>query len=177
MKEAAEPAAADGDAAAAPFPVEVVRSPRRQRSASARLIDGRLVVRVPAGVSTAEERRLVAELVAKVARRQRSDVIDVAARAAQLARRYGLPKATSVRWVANQATRWGSCSTASGDIRVSDRLAGFPGWVLDYVLVHELAHLVHPDHSAAFWAVVARYPRAERARGYLMAKGLEAEET
>jgi predicted metal-dependent hydrolase len=81
-----------------------------------------------------------------------------------------------VRWADNQRSRWGSCSTTTGDIRVSRALIDCPPWVLDYVLVHELAHLVEANHSPAFWAVVARYPRAERARGYLMAKGLEPDD-
>jgi predicted metal-dependent hydrolase len=72
------------------------------------------------------------------------------------------------------ASRWGSCTPATGDIRLSDRLARFPTWVLDYVIVHELAHLVVPDHSADFWKLVARYPKAERARGYLIAKSGDA---
>jgi hypothetical protein len=52
-------------------------------------------------------------------------------------------------------------------------LASEPGWVLDYVIVHELAHLDVPRHGPAFWSIVNRYPRAERARGFLMARGLE----
>ena len=55
---------------------------------------------------------------------------------------------------------------------MSTRLAAWPPWVLDYVLVHELAHLVEFDHSPAFHALVDRYPRAERARGFLIAKSM-----
>jgi predicted metal-dependent hydrolase len=159
-----------------PFPVEVVRSDRRVRTVSARLVNGVLVVRVPARLSAKEEARYVAELAGKVARRQRSDCVDVDERARQLARRFDLPAPASVRWSDNPQSRWGSCTVTTGDIRVSTRLAGFPGWVLDYVLVHELAHLAVTDHSPAFWSLVARYPKAERARGYLMAKGLEDDE-
>ena len=166
------PGGAGGDL---PFAVRVVRSHRRVRTASARLVEGVLVVRVPAGMEPTAERRCVDELARKVARRQRSDCVDVEQRARELARRFRLPQPSRVRWVDNQQWRWGSASSGTGEIRVSTRLAGFPGWVLDYVLVHELAHLAVPDHSPAFWALVARYPRAERARGYLMAKGLEDE--
>ncbi|MFV2041564.1 MAG: M48 family metallopeptidase, partial [Candidatus Hydrothermarchaeales archaeon] len=67
----------------------------------------------------------------------------------------------------------GSCNTLTGNIRVSRRLAAMPEWVLDYVIVHELAHLVHGDHSPDFWSLVNRYKLAERARGFLMAKDLE----
>ena len=152
-----------------------MRSARRTRTASARLVGGVLVVRVPAALSSAEEVDLVERLARRVARRQRSEATDVDARARQLARRLGLPTPLRVRWVDNQHSRWGSCTPATGDIRISRRLAQVPLWVLDYVLVHELAHLEVADHSPAFWSLVGRYERAERARGYLMAKGLEDE--
>jgi len=72
-----------------------------------------------------------------------------------------------VRWVDNQGSRWGSCTPIDATIRLSSRLRGMPTWVIDYVLVHELAHLLVPGHGPAFWAEVGRYPRSERARGYL----------
>jgi hypothetical protein len=59
-------------------------------------------------------------------------------------------------------------------VRISSRLVGEPGWVLDYVIVHELALVSVPRHDARVWALVRRYPRAERARGFLMARGLDA---
>jgi len=68
--------------------------------------------------------------------------------------------------------RYGSCTPVDGTIRISDWLANMPDWVLDYVIVHELVHLIEPSHNARFWALVARYPRAERARGFLIAKGM-----
>ena len=77
------------------------------------------------------------------------------------------------RSVDNQAWRWGSCTPSDGAVRISSRLAREPGWVLDYVIVHELAHLLVASHGQAFWALVNRYPRTERARGFLMARGLE----
>ena len=90
-------------------------------------------------------------------------------RALDLAQRYldGAVHPRSVRWVDNQTTRWGSCTPADGTIRLSRRLSGMPSWVVDYVLLHELAHLLIPGHDAEFWALVHRYPKAERARGYL----------
>lgn len=71
---------------------------------------------------------------------------------------------------------WGSCTMDDGSIRISSRVASFPSWVLDYLLVHELAHLVVGDHSPAFWAVVNRYPKTEHARGYLIAKSTDEDD-
>ncbi len=73
----------------------------------------------------------------------------------------------TVRWVDNQNSRWGSCTPSDRSIRLSTRLQGMPAWVIDYVLVHELAHLIEAGHTPAFWAWVDRYPKAERAKGFL----------
>ncbi len=79
-----------------------------------------------------------------------------------------------MRWVTNQNTRWGSCTPSEGTIRLSHRLRTMPPWVIDYVLVHELVHLLVPGHGADFWALVARYPRTERAKGFLEGVALTA---
>ncbi len=151
------------------YPVEVIRSERRVKTVSARIIDGVIRVRIPSWMSDADEQKFVTDVVQRIEQERRSHAIDLSARAASLAARFDLPLAESIRWSKTQRQRWGSCSVHSGDIRVSDRLVDVPPWVLDHVIVHELAHLVVADHSPAFDALVNRNPLAERAIGYLMA--------
>lgn len=151
---------------ARPFEVRVVPSERRRKTVGARLRDGVLEVRVPAGLAAEEQQHWADRMAARFERRGITDRVDLDERARALARRYGLPVPVSVRWVDNQEHRWGSCSP-DGTIRLSSRLGPFPGWVLDFVLVHELAHLARPDHGPGFQALVGRYPRAERAQGFL----------
>lgn len=150
--------------------VEVIRSARRRKTVQARLVDGVLRVSVPATMSRADERRWVEEMTRRIERRSVSKSIDLEQRADQLASRYGLPRPRSIRWAARQAWRWGSCTPADGTVRITSRLAGEPEWVLDYVIVHELAHLRVAAHNKEFWALVRRYPQAERARGFLIAR-------
>ncbi len=152
--------------------VEVRRSARRLRTVSAYREGGRTVVLLPASMSAADERRWVAVMLDRLAAqdRRRSPSDDaLLAHARELSRRYlnGRARPATVRWVTNQGTRWGSCTPARRSIRLSSRLRGMPPWVVDYVLLHELAHLVVPDHGARFWQLLASYPRTERARGYL----------
>jgi len=153
--------------------VEVVRSARRRKTVEARKVGGVLRVSIPARMSKAEEDHWVAVMLRRFERWASADAVDVVARAEALARQLGLPRPSSVRWVDNQHSRWGSCTIDDRSVRLSTRLAGFPRWVIDYVIVHELAHLAVPDHSPDFWALVDRYPRAERAKGFLIAKGME----
>ena len=130
------------------------------------------IVLLPARFSPAEERQWVARMLDRLAAREkrlRPSDDGLLERASGLSARYlgGAAVPRSVRWVDNQNSRWGSCTPADASIRLSTRLRGMPGWVLDYVLVHELAHLIVPGHGPGFWRLVAAYPRAERARGYL----------
>ena len=153
--------------------VEVVRSKKRKRTMQAYLANGKLRVLVPAGLPTDEESRLVETMVARATRKLSSAGVDLAARAGQLATRYALPTPSSIEWSDRQLTRWGSCTPSDGRIRISNRLASMPGWVLDWVLVHELAHLEVANHGERFQALVRRYELGERAKGYLMAKSEE----
>ena len=150
--------------------VEVIRSPRRRKTVQARRVNGVVRVTIPATMTRAEEERWVAEMVRRLERSIGADGVDLMERAAQLADRYGLPRPSTIRWVDNQELRWGSCTPVDASIRISSKLVAEPGWVLDYVIVHELAHLVVPGHGTGFWELVDRYPRAERARGWLMAR-------
>jgi len=162
--------------------VKIVRSKRRKRTVEARLESGILVVRAPAAVSDAELcpiiEKLKARLEEKQRRRQFKSDASLEARARELNRRYFDGQLTwgSIRYVTNQDKRFGSCTPSQGTIRISHRVERMPAWVRDYVVVHELAHLVEPNHSRAFWELVDRYPRTERARGYLIAIGMEADE-
>jgi predicted metal-dependent hydrolase len=153
--------------------VEVVRSAKRRKTVSAQMVDGRLRVSIPSWMSKAEEQRYVDDMVRRMTRRRTAETIDLPERARALATRYGLPLPASIRFVDNQLARWGSCTPADRTIRLSSRLAAYPPWVLDYVIVHELAHLVEAGHGPRFKELVGRYPRVERATGFLIAKGLD----
>lgn len=150
--------------------VEVKRSTRRRKTVEARLVDGTLRVAIPSWMTAADEAHWVEVMSQRFSRKADTTEIDLVARADGLAERFGLPSPAAITWSTRQNTRWGSCSVDTGRIRISDRLAGFPDWVIDYVIVHELAHLVESGHNRPFWTIVNRYPLAERARGYLMAR-------
>ena len=146
---------------------------------SARVVNGVCEIRAPARLSDAELEPIVHKLVERLQnKRERQALSDAKLEgvAKSLNRRYfdGKLRWQSVKWVTNQKKRVGSCTHSNGTIRISHRVASMPAFVRDYVIVHELAHLAEPNHGPAFWKLVARYPRAERARGYLMALGAES---
>ncbi|MFQ6170008.1 M48 family metallopeptidase [Oryzobacter sp. R7] len=152
--------------------VEVRRSRRRRRTVSAYRDGDRTVVLIPASFSRAEEERWVARMLARLSageRRRRPTDAALLARAQSVSRRYlgGHAQPTSVRWVSTMGRRWASCTPSEGTIRVSDRLRDVPDHVLDYVLLHELGHLLVHGHGPAFWRLLASYPKLERARGFL----------
>lgn len=172
-------------------PVEVRRSARRTRTVAAFWENGTAVVAIPARFTAAQEKEWVQRMLAKLhkqgerrtasGRKRPASDAALAAHAAQLSERYlgGRAVPASVRWVSNQNSRWGSATPAEGTIRLSDKLRPMPQWVIDYVLLHELAHLLVAGHNAAFWKLLEAYPETARARAFLegvsyaMARGLK----
>ena len=157
--------------------VEVRVSTRRKKTSEAKWVGGRIVVSVPAHLDRESRQKtidwLVERLLARHSPQSRLGDDELLERAIELSDRYLVgARPASVRWVANQTARWGSCSYYSGDIRVSHRLRAVPGWVLDSVLVHEVAHLTHPDHSRAFHRLAGAYPRHQEAGVFLAGYGL-----
>ena len=152
--------------------IEVRRSKRRRRTVSAYRDGDKVVVLIPASMSRKQEAEWVTTMLARLERsekRKRPSDEQLARRSRELSDAYlgGLAKPDTVRWVSNQNARWGSCTPGNKSIRLSSRLQGMPSWVVDYVLVHELAHLLEAGHTREFWAWVDNYPQAERAKGYL----------
>lgn len=153
--------------------IEVRRSRRRRRTVSAYRDGDRIVVMIPATMTRRQEAEWVETMLKRLEkseRRKRLSDDDLMKRACRLSDRHlgGMAVPESVRWVDNQVARWGSCTPGDRTIRLSARLQGMPSWVVDYVLVHELAHLLEAGHDANFWAWVDRYPQAEKAKGYLL---------
>ncbi|MGQ0823564.1 MAG: M48 metallopeptidase family protein [Actinomycetota bacterium] len=156
--------------------IELVRGTRRRKHVEGVLVGDTLRVSFPYRMSRAEAEQVALELADRMRRRADPVCIDVAARARRLAREHGFPRPRRVEWSSQQVSRWGSCTVDDGVIRVSSRLAQYPPWVLDYVLVHELAHLLVPHHGPRHDDLVNRFPRAERARGFLVAKDLDPDD-
>lgn len=160
--------------------VEIRRSRKRVRTVTAWREGDRTIVAIPARFTRAQEhewvRRMLTRLAAQERRRRPSDD-ELMSRATDLSTRYlgGRARPTTVRWSTNQGRRWGSCTPSDGTIRISDRVRGMPRWVLDYVLLHELAHLLHAGHGPEFWAELDSYPRTARARGFLEGYAYAAE--
>jgi len=110
------------------------------------------------GLGTDERRRLQARAH-----------VELPARLLELAATHGL--AVSRVSVRNQRTRWGSCGR-DGHICLNWRLILMPGWVRDYVIIHELMHLRRLDHSSRYWRLVAEaYAGYEAARQWLRVHG------
>jgi len=164
--------------------VEIRASTRRKKTGTAHWSGSRIVVLIPARIKGRERMTFVDDLVERLmTQRPQNSAGDgsLEDRARALAERYNdgvMP--SSVRWVKNQQARWASCSPASKEIRMSNRLRQCPEWVIDAVLVHELAHLQEVGHTPRFYEIADRFEQQEESavflEGYALGLGLRIEE-
>ena len=159
----------------------IVRSAARTKTISAQpQDDGSVRLLVPAALSRTQVLTYARQLVPKVEKKRATshekkerftrDAF-LKERAENLVARY-LPELGSVadlhiRWVTNQGKRWGSCTPAQSMIRISHVLQGAPAYVLDYVIHHELCHLLEHTHNTRFKKLENRYPERGRAEAFL----------
>ncbi len=130
-----------------PMHLERVEEAGRKARARVEVLKDRVVVRVPAAM-----RASTLAVAEEWLRSQARTVIGDAVKR-QSARMHARPASLTIR---DQRTRWGSCST-SGTLSFNWRLVMAPPEVMEYVVIHELAHLFHHNHSKDFWALVAAY--------------------
>ena len=157
--------------------IRVIRSSRRKKSIGAYREQGAIVISVPARLSNSKVSAVIPELVEKILTKEAKERLtdsQLHERSLYLLGKY-LPEfvitPASVTW-RSMNERWGSCTTVDRTIRISDRLNGAPEYVVDYLLVHELIHLMIPDHGVEFEGLLARFESSDRASAYL--EGYEA---
>jgi predicted metal-dependent hydrolase len=147
--------------------VDFVNSTRARRLSITVKSDGSVRVAVPRGISIRKARSFLSSRIEWVVRsreklgsrrvprgklppvdRNRARVV-LAGRLNKLARRHGFMY--NRLYVRNQKTRWGSCSSKN-NISLNMNLVSLPGELRDYVILHELVHTRHKNHSREFWA-------------------------
>jgi hypothetical protein len=162
-----------------PPQVTIIRSRRRKKTIQTKSGDGRLWIYLPAGMNPKDEQKWIDRMIQRNERWEQKKTVKqsdswLIHRAGELNKKYFDGTLNfSIRFVTNQNSRYGSCTSLDKSIRISDRVKTMPSWVQDYIIIHELTHLIYPDHSKKFWETVNRYRYAERAKGYLIALGVE----
>ena len=160
--------------------VVIIRSKKRKRSIEAKIVNEKLFIYLPDRVNESEEKKWIEKMTKWSQNHQKKKELNssnLSKRAQDLNKKYFNGTLDfSIRFVTNQNTRYGSCTSSTKTIRISDKIAKMPRWVQDYVIIHELTHIVHPNHTKKFWEKVKQYKYTERARGYLIAVGLNPDE-
>jgi predicted metal-dependent hydrolase len=143
------------------------------KNVNARLRGSTLSVSAPRNLAQKDLEPIVRQLARKLVRREHAQRIneeeDALGLACKIARRFPRPpNVERVLFVSTQRSRWGSYSQRTGTVRLNAGLRSMPRWVLEAVVAHELAHVIHPDHSPAFWDLLGRVcPEKDRAKAFL----------
>jgi len=142
------------------------------------MVNDCLIVSAPLSLSEENLTRIVSDFKLKFEKKKLKEELDrnqpLVSIAAMLNKKYfnNELKINSIEYVTSQNSKYGCCNYRDGHIRISHKVGFMPKWVRDYVIVHEMAHLIEPNHGKAFWGIVYRYKLTERARGFLFAAGL-----
>ena len=150
---------------------------KRVKNVNARLRGSTLYISAPPQMPSKRIEQMSMELGRKLLRRERARRVnneeDALALALKVARRFERqPMVDKALFVTNQRSRWGSYSQKTRTIRLNAALRSMPRWVLEAVVAHELAHVIHPDHSPEFWELLhSVYPETERAMAFLEGVG------
>ena len=161
--------------------VKIIYSTKRKKTIQAKMVNGKLWIYLPANITKTEEQRWIKHMKNRFDKRKRRQKLNsnerLQKRTQEINKQYfnGILD-FEIKYVTNQTSKYGSCTPKTKMIRISDRISDMPRWVLDYVIIHELTHLIHPDHSKKFWEKVNKYKYAERAKGYLIAVGMNSDE-
>jgi len=162
--------------------IKVIRSSKRKKTIQAKIADGKFLIYLPSGLTKNEEEKWIRAMIDKnekqKIRNKLNTTSELKKRADKLNEKYFEKSLDfNIKYVTNQNTKFGSCTPKIKMIRISDKLATMPRWVQDYVIIHELAHLLYPNHSKEFWKKVNQFNYVERAKGYLIAVGMMTDET
>ncbi len=129
-----------------------VRVVANRKMASGRLQNNVLQIRMPSSYDFFERQKACASLISKVL--SQYFLPEFSERVHELNDLHFQKKINKIKFKYNHSN-WGSCS-ANGNLNFSSRLLLTPQFITDYVIIHELAHLVHMDHSKDFWNRVAK---------------------
>jgi len=157
--------------------VKIIRSQRRKRSVGARLVNDLLLISAPLSLSQDKLDEIIGDFKLKFSRQKLKNELGKEKNLLNLAKILNKQyfnnqlKIKGIEYSINQNSRFGCCNYHTAKILISHKIGLMPKWVRKYVLVHEMAHLIEPNHGRVFWEIVGRYKLAERARGYLMAFG------
>ena len=160
------------------YNVIIQRSKRRKKTLQAVLKGNTVKILAPFTASDTEINKLLDKFLKKL---ELKDIIlnndrELLSRAQKLKKKF-IPDAPDFTIVFQESLKrtWGKCFTNQRKIVINPVLATYPKWVLDYVIVHEIAHLLVPNHGKEFRSLVNRFKLKERAVGFLMAKGMKEE--
>jgi predicted metal-dependent hydrolase len=157
--------------------ITIIRSRKRKKTIQTKSGKDHLWIYLPAGMPVKEEQKWIDKMVQRHKQWEQKKTLKesdgwLQSRAEELNKKYFDGTLTySIRFVTNQHARYGSCTSMDKTIRISNQVKTMPVWVQDYIILHELTHLLYPDHSKKFWETVNQYKYAERAKGYLIALG------